>query len=46
MEEAFGPYNRGQLEPMPDPMHPADKIIVLISGVVAVVVLALVFFRK
>ena len=36
IEEAFGPYNRGNLHVKPEPMHPADKIIVAIGAVVLI----------
>jgi hypothetical protein len=45
MEEAFGPYNRGQLEPMPDPMHPADEKVLFACAVIAVVA-AIFFFAE
>jgi len=36
IEEAFGPYARGPIHAKPEPMHPADKIIVWIGAVVFV----------
>ena len=44
MEEAFGPGHRGGIYAKPEPMHPADKIIVAIGAVVVIVLFASFFF--
>jgi hypothetical protein len=41
MSEAFGPYARGPVHAKPEPMHPADKIIVWIGVVVLITLVAL-----
>ena len=41
MEEAFGPGHRGGIYTKPEPMHPADRIIVASCCVVLLVVFAL-----
>lgn len=42
--EAFGPYSSGPIHAKPEPMHPADKIIVAIGAVVLAALFASFFF--
>jgi len=37
MAEAFGPYTSHALAPMPEPIHPSDKIVLWGCAVAAVV---------
>jgi hypothetical protein len=45
MQQAFGPYCSNELHAKPEPMHPADKIIVWIGAAVLIVLFASFFFR-
>jgi len=45
LESAFGPYHRSSVcpvEPMPEPMHSDDKLVILAS-VAAVIALIVIF---
>ena len=40
MQQAFGPYTSRQLSPIPEPIHPHDRIVLWGCAVGAVVALA------
>ena len=44
IEEAFGPYQRGNIYEEVDPMPMVDKVILSISGVIAVGLLGCILF--
>jgi hypothetical protein len=39
MVEAFGPYTSHALAPMPEPIHPTDKVVLVACALGAVAVL-------
>lgn len=43
LEEAFGPYQRGPIEPMQDrqPMDPADKLVIAVCILASFAMLAM-----
>ncbi len=42
MSEAFGPYTSRQLSPMPEPIHPHDRIVLWGCTAVMIVLFVLV----
>lgn len=44
MEQAFGPYERGNLYVAPDPLHPHDRIVLRACAVALVALLVTVVF--
>jgi hypothetical protein len=45
LEEAFGPYQRGPVEPMQDrqPMDPADKLVITVCTLISAVMVVMMF---
>jgi hypothetical protein len=43
MQAAFGPYTSNDLQPMPEPMHPHDRIVIKASALALTALLLSLF---